>query len=145
MVGSYKLVISTNKISYTINIDRAITVISGNSGTGKTTLCKIVSEVIKGSKGYSSNMSDKLYVLDSISPWDIILKTIKKKVVFVDENSKYIYTSEFADLAQKSDNYFVIISRRALDSMTYSYKSIYELQTNKKGNIYETELIKVID
>lgn len=42
MVGSYKLVISTNKIYYTINIDRAITVISGNSGTGKTTLYELV-------------------------------------------------------------------------------------------------------
>ena len=125
MVGRYRLEINGLGIRYKFNIDRAITIIKGNSGTGKTTLCKIVSEIIKGSKGYSSNMSDKLYVLDSISSWDILLKTVKKKIVFVDENSKYIYTSEFADLAQKNDNYFVIISRRALDSMTYSYKSIY--------------------
>lgn len=141
MVGRYKLEINGLKVKYKIAIERQITIIKGDSGTGKSTLWKVVSEALKGSKGYSSNMIEKIYTLDELSPWEMLIKTLKNKIIFIDENSRYVYSSDFAEVAQRSDNYFVIISRRSLDNMVYSYKSIYELKTNKNNGICETELI----
>lgn len=141
MVGRYKLEINGLKVKYKIAIERQITIIKGDSGTGKSTLWKVVSEALKGSKGYSSNMIEKIYTLDELSPWEMLIKTLKNKIIFIDENSRYVYSSDFTEVAQRSDNYFVIISRRSLDNMVYSYKSIYELKTNKNNGICETELI----
>lgn len=44
MKGNIRVVITTKKLRYDLNLRRNITVIQGDSGTGKTTLVKIVED-----------------------------------------------------------------------------------------------------
>ena len=41
MVGKYSIIISSPKLNYAFELDRKITILKGNSGTGKTTLVNI--------------------------------------------------------------------------------------------------------
>ena len=140
MVGKYKLCISTNKISYSIDIDRAITIISGDSGTGKTTLYEIIRFMNKGGKGVKCNIREMVVALESDDDWEELINKSSNKIFIADENVSYIYRDEFADLAQSSDNYFVFITRRKMSNYTYSYKSIYKLVSNGLNNKLHTEL-----
>ena len=44
MVGKYKLEIYNNRVHFELEIKRNITIIQGNSATGKTTLINMISE-----------------------------------------------------------------------------------------------------
>lgn len=46
MKGSYRIVVQNSKIRYDFEINRNITVIKGDSATGKTTLVELISGII---------------------------------------------------------------------------------------------------
>lgn len=51
MKGNIKVIVSTKKQRYELNLRRNITVIQGDSATGKTTLIQIVSDYLSGRTG----------------------------------------------------------------------------------------------
>ena len=51
MKGNIKVIVSTKKLRYELNLRRNITVIQGDSATGKTTLVQIVSDYLSGRTG----------------------------------------------------------------------------------------------
>ena len=51
MKGNIKVVVSTKKLRYELNLRRNITIIQGDSATGKTTLIQIINDYLSGRTG----------------------------------------------------------------------------------------------
>lgn len=51
MKGNIRIVISTKKLHYELNLRRNITIIQGDSASGKTTLIQILSDYLSGRIG----------------------------------------------------------------------------------------------
>lgn len=66
------------------------------------------------------------------SLWKGQLAEISDSIVFIDEGNEFIRTEEFAGMIQKTDNYYVIISREALPILPYSIEEIYGIRTSGK-------------
>lgn len=144
MKGKYDVVIWNNRVRYELCIERQITVLKGNSGTGKSTLVSMVRTLLRrDSGGVHCNMRDSLAV---VADEDMFKEKIGKtsgKIFFVDEGNGYVNSKEFAEAVNFSDNYFVIVSRSGqLDWLTYSIDSIFELGTEKKGNVSITRMYR---
>lgn len=130
MNGKYILELSTSRIKYSLDIDKRITVIRGQSGSGKTLLYRIATGISKGVGSYRSNFSDRIKVLTHNTDIHKFLTEVENCFIFADENIDYIRSEEFAKLIYNSKNYFILITRSSLDKLTYSYDSVYELDTN---------------
>ncbi|WP_330684569.1 hypothetical protein [Blautia sp. XA-2221] len=53
-------------------------------------------------------------------------------IVFVDEGNYFIKAKEFAGEIQKTDNYYVIVTRESLPTLSYSVEEIYGIRTSGK-------------
>ena len=51
MKGNIKVVVSTKKLRYELNLRRNITIIQGDNATGKTTLIQIINDYLSGRTG----------------------------------------------------------------------------------------------
>lgn len=146
MKGKYTIVIHNNVLRYEITINRSITILKGKSATGKSTLYNLFLQLKKrGSKsGIHCNMTDKIDILDSSEDWNYLqykLNESRGKIFIYDEGNIFMGTPEFASLIQQSDNYFIFITRSSrLNYLTYSMDSIYELRSEKRGNITVTKM-----
>ena len=64
--------------------------------------------------------------------WKEQLSGIADSIVFIDEGNEFNKTTEFADEIQKTDNYYVIVTRESLPSLPYSVEEIYGIKTSGK-------------
>ena len=69
--------------------------------------------------------------------WEYELKGMSGKIIFFDEDYRFICTKEFAEYAGKADNYFVFITRRPLHNLPYSINEIYGIRTTGKYHFPE--------
>ena len=106
MKGLYKIIIQNKRIRYEFEIKRNLTVIRGDSATGKTTLVDMVREY---------------YELGEASA-----------IVFIDEGNEFVMTDKFASIIQKTDNYYVIVTRENIPSLPYSIEEIYGIRNSGK-------------
>lgn len=115
MKGKYKIIVQNNRLHYEFEIKRNITVIQGNSATGKTTLINMLrqSENLGESSGIDVISKVPCRVLEGIN-WKIILENSQGNIFFIDEENKFINTEEFASAVRGSDNYFVLITREKM-------------------------------
>lgn len=142
MKGKFKFAVSGKRSSYTFSINRNITIIKGNSGTGKTTLLQMMYEYLLTGKqsGYkvSTNASNYfVYIRDSVGrTWKDELSNLEDTVIFIEENNDFIYSKEFAKFVQESGNYFVLVTRRAIKTLPYSIQEIYEITADSATGVY---------
>ena len=137
MKGSYWFRAKSKKALFEFSIRRNITVIKGDSATGKTTLLRILYEYLRMGKqsGYavSTNVSYYVYIRDEVGrDWKDALYPLKNTVVFIEENNEFVFTKEFASFVKKSGNYFVFVTRAPLKMLPYSIHEIYEIITDGK-------------
>lgn len=137
MKGSYWFKAKSKKVLFEFSIRRNITVIKGDSATGKTTLLRILYEYLRMGKqsGYavSTNVSYYVYIRDEVGrDWKDALYPLKNTVVFIEENNEFVFTKEFASFVKKSGNYFVFVTRAPLKMLPYSIHEIYEIITDGK-------------
>ncbi|SFH53029.1 hypothetical protein SAMN04487830_10184 [Pseudobutyrivibrio sp. OR37] len=128
MVGKYDIEIYNNKVHYFLEVNRNITILKGNSATGKTELIRLVSEYEANgaSSGISLKCEKKCSVLTNVA-WELRLSALSQTIVFIDETADFIKTKRFAELVRGSDNYFVIVTRDDLSQLPYSVDEIYGL------------------
>lgn len=110
MKGSIKIIVSTKRLRYELHLHRNITVIQGDSASGKTTLIQILSDYAADKTGPGVNVicSRKCIVLSGEAENAIArLKSLKRVVVFVDEQERFLYSKAFAKAVLDSDCYFV--------------------------------------
>ena len=133
MKGNIKVTVSTKKLRYELNLRRNITIIQGDSASGKTTLIQIVGDYLAGRTGPGTDVicDRKCAVLSGDTESVIVrLKSLKETVVFVDEQERFLYSQAFAEAVLGSDCYFVLITRDGLNMLPYSVNEIYCLKNS---------------
>ena len=134
MKGKYTVKVSDNRVKYNFELIRNITIVQGNSGTGKTTLFDMIAAYSRLKEKSSVQLvCDKLCIaLRPDSDWKHTLDNTTDSIVFIDEESDYIRKQEFASAIRQSDNYYVIFTRENLHNLPYSVEEIYEIHTSGK-------------
>lgn len=133
MKGTYKVRVQSKKLFYKFEIKRNITIITGDSAKGKTTLVDYIESYDKfGNDSGVSVICDKPCKVVSGANWEKQLKEIKDSIVFIDEGNKFITSKDFAHAVKNSDNYYVLITREKLSGLPYSVNEIYGLRTSGK-------------
>ncbi|MBR2188418.1 MAG: translation initiation factor 2 [Eubacterium sp.] len=135
MKGKHHIVIETSRLKYEFDVRRNITIIQGDSATGKTTLIDLLQQ-------YADNRMDSGILLQSDVPcivfggsqanWQIVLQSIENSIIFFDENHLFTQSQAFAETVRGSSNYYVLITRRALPELPYSVNEIYGIRTSGK-------------
>lgn len=140
MKGKHKIIVQNNRVHYEFEIKRNITLIQGDSATGKTTLINMLrqAENLGESSGVDVVSDVPCRILEGNS-WKLILENSKGNIFFIDEENTFICTEEFAALVRESDNYFVLITRENLYNLPYSVEEIYGLHAS--GKYYDTKKV----
>ena len=133
MRGKYRVVVKNKRLHYEFEIKRNITIIKGDSATGKTTLINMIRQFanLGNSSGVDLMCDVPCRTLDG-ADWKIILRNISGNILFIDEENTFIRSEEFASEIKESDNYFVIITRENLYNLPYSVEEIYGLHSSGK-------------
>lgn len=134
MKGKHRIVVKNNRLHYEFEIKRNITIIQGDSATGKTTLINMLrqAENLGESSGIDVISDVPCRILEGKN-WKIILENSSGNIFFIDEENSFINTEEFASMVKESDNYFVLITRENLYNLPYSVDEIYDYMS--LGNI----------
>ena len=133
MKGKYSVLVQNNRLRYEFTISRNITIIRGDSATGKTTLLDLLNSYDRD--GESSGVlvkCDVPCVVISGQRWEENLQVIHNSIVFIDECNRFIKSEDFAVRVKESDNYFVIVTRDDLPNLPYSVKEIYGIRESGK-------------
>ena len=133
MKGKYSVFVQNNRLRYEFTISRNITIIRGDSATGKTTLLDLLNSYDRD--GESSGVlvkCDVPCVVISGQRWEENLQVIHNSIVFIDECNRFIKSEDFAVRVKESDNYFVIVTRDDLPNLPYSVKEIYGIRESGK-------------
>lgn len=133
MTGSHSISVQNNKVKYEFLVKRNITVIQGNSATGKTTLVDLIREYQQVGSESGINLScDKKCVVLEGNDWLSTLGNFKDSIVFIDEGNRFISSVDFASAIKRTDNYYVIVTREGLENLPYSVDEIYGIHTSGK-------------
>lgn len=141
MKGGYKVKVWEDRRSYTFYVDRQITILTGNSGIGKTSLFNLLWDSIFNGNGAVHIECEKeiIPIALPVKNWEKVLDTEKDSILLIDEVSLPIYTKEFAEYINGNSNYFILITRELLENIPYSVKSVYTLNSEKNSitNVWE--------
>ncbi|MBO5153740.1 MAG: translation initiation factor 2 [Eubacterium sp.] len=140
MKGTYSVTVKNNVLQYQFEIRRNITIIKGDSATGKTTLVDMIREYDQnGEQSGITLICQKTCVVLEGRQWKVLLENIHDSIVFIDEGNKFITTDEFSSAIKQSDNYYVIVTREGLPNLPYSVEEIYGIKNSGKyGTLKQT-------
>ena len=133
MRGKHRVIVQNKRIRYDFEIKRNITIIRGDSATGKTTLVDMVREYFEnGSSSAIILDCDKQCTVLAGRTWKAQLSMMYDSIVFIDEGNDFVTSREFASAIQKTDNYYVIVTREGLPALPYSIDEIYGIRNSGK-------------
>lgn len=140
MKGKFGIELTNNLLTYDFTITRNITIIQGDSGTGKTTLINMLESLVDDDGSVQCKITSSIpgidIQLEVINEreryWEEVIKSAKNKILFFDEKCEFIKTKEFAAAVKGSDCYFVIITRAKLSMLPYSVEEIYRIEEDKR-------------
>ena len=138
MRGTYEVKVSNVNVSFTLELERNITILSGDSATGKTTLIEMLRDFEESgrSSGVTVHCKRPCRVLTN-ADWEYRLNGIRDSIVFLDEGNSFVKSEAFARAIQNSSNYYVIVTRESLYHLPYSVKAILKLKTTgRRGKTY---------
>lgn len=139
MTGKYDIEVYNNRVHYFLTIKRNITILQGNSATGKTELIRLISEY--AANGASSGITLKCDVRCSVltpEDWEQHLADMSGRIIFIDETASFLRSKRFAELVRGADAYFVIITRDDLKELPYSIDEIYGLRNVSDSQKYKS-------
>ncbi len=132
MKGKHHIVLESKRLKYEFDIKRNITVILGDSATGKTTMIDMLSSYARyrtsGGVRLETDVPCVVYS-ESGDDWRNILRNIQMSIIFIDEDYSFVFSEDFAEIVKDSNNYFVIITRRPLYNLPYSIDEVYGIRT----------------
>lgn len=133
MRGTHKVQIQNKRVRYEFELRRNLTVLRGDSATGKTTLVDMVQEHMDNGDASSIQVQcDKPCYVLSGATWKGQLSEMRDAIVFIDEGNPFVFSDSFAAAIQQTDNYYVIVSREGLSNLPYSVTEIYGIRTSGK-------------
>lgn len=135
MKGKHKIIIRNNKLHYELEVKRNITIVQGDSATGKTTLIDMLRQNMNlgADSGIDIICDVPCRVLEGVD-WKNTLSGLSGNILFTDEGNKFVGTEEFTTAVKGSDNYFVLITRENLYNLPYSVDEIYGIHTSGRYN-----------
>ena len=91
MVGKYDIEVYNNKVHYFLTIKRNITILQGDSASGKTELIRLISEYEANgnSSGITVKCDKKCTVLTNVD-WELRLSSLRQRIVFIDETASFL-------------------------------------------------------
>ena len=96
MKGSVHIKIRNNRVQYKFTLNRNVTILCGNSGTGKTTLIDMVETYTSNEHSGITLECEKNCVVLSGRYWQDTLKHVNDSIVFIDEGNEFLLKKEFA-------------------------------------------------
>ncbi|RGI59981.1 translation initiation factor 2 [Ruminococcus sp. TM10-9AT] len=138
MTGKYDIEVYNKRVHYHLTIKRNITVIRGDSATGKTELLRMISDY--ENNGISSGITEiceKRCVVVENASWKERLATLKQCIIFIDEGAQFLRSKEFTRIIKGSDNYFVLVTRDTLEQLPYSIEEIYGMRQERESQKYK--------
>ena len=141
MKGKFTFRVHGNNSFYEFELKRNITMLQGDSGTGKTTLLEILLQYLRNGEasGYSVETDANYYVFmhePTQGTWHDELDNLRNTVIFIEENNQFVMNRSFASFVKASGNYFVIINRASIKCLLYSTKEMYELESELSEDGY---------
>ena len=133
MKGKFDILVQNNRLRYEFTVSRNITIIRGDSATGKTTLLELLAAYYND--GDSSGVlvrCDVPCVVVGGQHWRENLSLVRNSIVFIDECNAFVKSETFAVSVKESDNYYVIVSRDDLPNLPYSVNEIYGIRQSSK-------------
>lgn len=136
----HRIIVQNKRIRYDFEIRRNITVIRGDSATGKTALVEMIREYFENGEASAVELTcDKECTVLEGRTWAAQLSMMKDCIVFIDEGNAFIMGDDFAAAIQDSDNYYVIVTREGIPSLPYSVDEIYGIRdSGKYGTLKRT-------
>lgn len=133
MKGSHRVIIEAKRVKYDFTLTRNITILTGDSASGKTVLIDYIRDYRRyGSEsGVVVSCDRECRTLDN-EDWEMQLKRITNSIIFIDEGNRFVTSKEFAKLALESDNYFVLATREKMPMLPYSVQEIYGFRESGK-------------
>lgn len=133
MKGIHEIVVQNKYLHYELSVKRNITIIQGDSATGKTTLIQMLRtyDTLGESSGISISCDVPCRVLEG-RDWKLILSHNNGVIYFLDEENAFIHTKEFAQAIKNTDNYYVLITRENLYELPISVDEIYGIHSSGK-------------
>ena len=133
MRGRHNIVVQNARLQYKLSVERNITILRGESATGKTTLINMIADYQRaGDKSGVTVSSDKpLAVLTSLS-WQVVFSALRDTIVFIDEGEEFVRSEAFAQAVKQSDNYYVIATRASLFNLPYSIREIFGIKNTTR-------------
>lgn len=119
-----------NFLDYKLTLKRKLTIIRGDSATGKTTMIQMLNDALENGT-VSIDCEYKCMVLTDFT-WRYLINVEQDCLYFIDEESDFVYTNLFAKMFRESSGYFVIITRKDIESLPYSVNSIYSFKHSGK-------------
>jgi len=133
MRGKHHIIIQNNKVRFEFDIKRNLTIIRGDSATGKTTLFSMVDAYDRlGPDSGIDIICDKRCLTINNANWEAVLKHTHDAIVFADEETTVMKTVDFAGTIKNTDNYYVFITRENLPNLPYSVEEVYGIHTSGK-------------
>lgn len=133
MKGNVKIIVQNERIKYDFTLRRNITIIRGDSATGKTTMVELIRDY--KSLGADSGVElfcEKNCVVIEGNDWKNQLSHVQQSIVFIDEGNRFVSSVEFSRFIQNTDNYYVLITREGLPTLPYSVEEIYGIRSSGK-------------
>ena len=133
MKGKHRVIIQNKRIRYDFELNRNITILQGDSATGKTVLIEMIQEYMNQGKASMIDLQcDKKCGVIEGSTWQGQLSQFSDSIVFIDEGNEFILSTEFARTIKDTDNYYVIVTREGLPNLPYSVEEIYGIHSSGK-------------
>lgn len=131
MKGKYHIIVQNSRVKFEFDIKRNITIVRGDSATGKTTLVSLIDTYDRlGADSGIEISCDKRCLTINNSNWESILNNVSDCIIFIDEENTIVKSDDFARKIQATNNYYVIITRENLPNLPYSVEEIYGIHTS---------------
>ena len=134
MKGKYSVKVANSKVSYTLELERNITILTGDSGIGKTALARLIQNYEDAGKQSGVTVQCKVPCrsITSDDGWQSRLESIHNSIIFIDEGRRFLKSKDFAEAVDGCDNYFVLITREGLPQISYSVHSVLTLKSTRR-------------
>lgn len=126
-----ELEITSDIYNCTLQFERRLSVIKGDSGVGKSTLAELVSQELIG----VSVKSTYPIVVVTEQTWQTVVKGEQDKILLFDDLDVVetaMFATMYAEYGVKNNLFFIIIARESLESV----KELYSIYDMKKDGIY---------
>lgn len=138
MKGSHRIIVESRKVKYDFTVKRNITILTGDSGSGKTVLMELIRDYRRygADSGVQVSCDCECRTIEN-EDWERTIQEASPCIFFIDEGKRFLYTKNFARAVQQSEHYFVIATREKLPMLPYSMNEIYGFR--KSGKFHEAE------